>query len=464
MYQIDFHAGTLLLSHSMPDQPLPAQLAAYCQYDPRVACWRAEAMRYADIITYLYRQKLPYQDLAKDYQELTLSFHEQRQPRPYQRAALQAWLKNGRRGVVALPTGTGKSFLALLAILHCQRSTLVVVPTLDLMAQWAGQLERAFKCPVGMLGGGSKNLLEISVSTYDSAMLQMEHIGRRFGLLVVDECHHLRGESYQQLARFCIAPFRLGLSATPDAENPQDQTLQNLLGPICYRIEIDQLEGKVLAPYQTHTIEVELDPDEQRLYDENREIYIAFLQQYQIRLGGARGWKDFLIACARQPGGRAAFEAYLEQRRISRSCKAKIRLIWQLLQTHRNDRMLIFTADNATAYDIGEQFYLPVLTHHSKVSERKQMLDYFRQGIYPALVTSRVLNEGVDVPEANVGIVVSGSGSTREHVQRLGRILRPGPDKTALLYELISEGTSERYVSERRRMHRAYEKPDSMPN
>ncbi|MDD3694747.1 MAG: DEAD/DEAH box helicase family protein [Lentisphaeria bacterium] len=464
MYQIDFQAGTLLLRQSQPKQALPAQLASYCQYDPRVDCWRAEAMRYADIVTYLYRQKLPYQDQAKGYQELALDFHEQRQARPYQSAALQAWLSNRRRGLVALPTGTGKSFLALLAILRCQRSTLVVVPTLDLMAQWAGQLERAFKCPVGMLGGGSRDLQEICVSTYDSAMLQMEHIGQRFGLLVVDECHHLRGESYQQLARFSLAPFRLGLSATPDAKDPQDQTLQNLLGPICYRIEIDQLEGKALAPYQTQTIEVELDQDEQQKYNENRELYIAFLQQQQIRLGSARGWKEFLIACARQPGGRAAFEACLEQRRIARSCKAKIREIWRLLQKHRLDRMLIFTADNATAYSIGEQFFLPVLTHHSKVAERRQMLDYFRRGLYPALVTSRVLNEGVDVPEANVGVVVSGSGSTREHVQRLGRILRPGADKTAILYELVSEGTSERYVSERRRQHRAYEKPDSVPH
>ncbi len=73
------------------------------------------------------------------------------------------------------------------------------------------------------------------------------------------------------------------------------------------------------------------------------------------------------------------------------------------------------------------------------------------------MVTSKVLNEGVDVPAANVGIVVSGSGSVREHVQRLGRILRPSPGKTAVLYELVSMGTAEVYVSERRRQHPAYD-------
>ena len=119
--------------------------------------------------------------------------------------------------------------------------------------------------------------------------------------------------------------------------------------------------------------------------------------------------------------------------------------------------MIIFTADNATAYSIGRKYMLPVITHHTKSSERKEFLELFRQGRYLVLVTSQVLNEGVDVPEAAVGVILSGSGSVREHVQRLGRILRPAPGKPqAVLYELISSATSEESVSLRRRDHRAY--------
>ena len=99
-----------------------------------------------------------------------------------------------------------------------------------------------------------------------------------------------------------------------------------------------------------------------------------------------------------------------------------------------------------------------MLTHHTKSTERDQLLKKFREGIYPSLVTSKVLNEGVDVPEANVAVVVSGSGSTREHVQRLGRILRARPNKEAILYELVSKGTAELYVNQRRRQHRAYDR------
>ncbi|MFA6929198.1 MAG: DEAD/DEAH box helicase family protein [Lentisphaeria bacterium] len=463
MFTLEFQDGTLLLSQSGAQIELPAELAQYCRHDPRVGCWRAEAFHYAEILTYLYQNKLPYQDLARAYQKLTLQFSEQRTARPYQQAALQAWMKARRRGIVVLPTGTGKSFLALLAILRSARSTLVVVPTLDLMAQWASQLEHAFQCPIGLLGGGSHDLQEICVSTYDSAVLQMNHIGNRFGLMIVDECHHLPGETYQQLARLCLAPYRLGLTATPDSPQQGNNILEPLLGNICYRIEIDELEGKVLAPYQTVTLPVELEEDELQEYQKNRETYLNFLHRNQLRLDSQQGWSLFLRACAQQPDGRAAFEACLKQRRIARNGRGKIQKIWELIQQHRGDRILIFTAENATAYQIGEQFVLPVLTHHSKIAERRQMLDAFRDGTYPILVTSKVLNEGVDVPEANVGIVVSGSGSIREHVQRLGRILRPSPGKKAILYELVSSGTSERYVSERRRQHRAYEKPDSMP-
>jgi superfamily II DNA or RNA helicase len=71
-------------------------------------------------------------------------------------------------------------------------------------------------------------------------------------------------------------------------------------------------------------------------------------------------------------------------------------------------------------------------------------------------VTSKVLNEGVDVPSASVAIIVSGSGSVREHVQRLGRVLRKQGDKRAVLYELVAGGTAETFTSERRREHVAY--------
>ena len=96
-------------------------------------------------------------------------------------------------------------------------------------------------------------------------------------------------------------------------------------------------------------------------------------------------------------------------------------------------------------------------SHQTKSRERKQILERFHSGEYSIVVTSQVLNEGVDVPAANVGIILSGTGSVREHVQRLGRLLRKQPDKQALLYEVVTRGTAEEFTSERRRQHHAYQ-------
>jgi len=90
------------------------------------------------------------------------------------------------------------------------------------------------------------------------------------------------------------------------------------------------------------------------------------------------------------------------------------------------------------------------------------MLESFRNGSLDVLVTSKVLNEGVDVPEASIGIVISGSGAVREHVQRLGRILRHQEGKRAVLYEVVSKDTGEIHINNRRRNHHAYQRPSQV--
>ncbi|NLG14708.1 MAG: DEAD/DEAH box helicase [Lentisphaerae bacterium] len=459
MVTISFKDGTLLLDEPR-DTKLP--ITEFCVYDVRVNAWRAEAFRYADIVMALYRNGIKYDDRARNYATLNLRHRTLHKPRDYQMQAVEAWKAASRRGVIVLPTGTGKSFVAQMAIACCNRSTLVVVPTLDLMEQWARQLSSAFGLEIGLLGGGSKDLRDLTVSTYDSAVLMMESIGNRIGLLVIDECHHLPGPTYQLLAKFCLAPFRLGLTATPERDDGMDAELVRLLGPTCFRKDIDEMEGDALAEYRTETIPVELSEEELVEYQTNRQVYVDFLRAHRINLSSSRGWQQFLLETSRRRGGREALNAYLRQREISRASKGKLDLLWMLFAEHSGERILVFTADNQTAYEIGERFCLPVLTHHTKISERRNLLGCFRNGELPILVTSKILNEGVDVPEASVGVVVSGSGSIREHVQRLGRILRPSKGKQAVLYELISAGTAEAYVSERRRQHRAYERPDSM--
>jgi superfamily II DNA or RNA helicase len=449
-----FDRGTLVVTGPDPDRL--AELP-YCQFDARTGVHRAEARHYRPLVEHLRRSQIPYKDEARAYQPTPWPLRASRDPFPHQTEALKAWWDGGGRGVVVLPTGTGKTFLAVLAIHQAARPALVVTPTIDLLNQWYGELTVAFDAPVGLLGGGYYDIQPLTVTTYDSAHIHLERWGHRFGLLVFDECHHLPGPSYMAAAVGSLAPFRLGLTATPERADGQEGLLVDLIGPTVYRREIKELAGDFLAEYRAERLYVELSPAEQEQYQKAREQYRRFVDERGISMGGPHGWQRFIQETCRSKEGRAAFQAYREQRRLALAAPAKLEVLSKLLDRHRGDRVLIFTHDNATVYQIARRFLVPAITHQTKAKERKQILDCFQSGDYPVVVTSRVLNEGVDVPAANVGVVLSGSGTVREHVQRLGRLLRKYGDKQALLYEVVSRGTAEEFTSERRRQHHAYQ-------
>jgi len=424
--------------------------------DDRTASYRAPAFLYADVVRALVRSKAEYEDRARQYEELSLALRAAREPRPYQREALDAWRRAKGRGVVVLPTGAGKSYVGVLMILEKQRSTLVVAPTLDLVRQWYDLLRTSFGVDVGVIGGGEFSPKPLTVTTYDSAYLHMESLGAKFGFVIFDECHHLPGEAYALAARLCLAPFRLGLSATPERADGRDALLSELVGPMVYRKDIVELSGRYLADYDTERITLSLSPEERAEYSSERAIYIDFLRKHGIQMSSLSGFGEFILRSATAEGGRRAMQAYRRQRELAFAAPAKLDFLEDLLHEHRSDRMLVFTQDNRTAYAVSRRFLVPVITHQTKVTERSQILSRFSDGTYGAVVTSKVLNEGVDVPDANVAVVLSGSGSVREHVQRLGRILRPKEGKRAILYELVSADTVETNTSERRRDHDAY--------
>ncbi len=432
-----------------------------CVLDERTGSLRAPAFCYADLVLALQRHHkagdiAAVVDEARSYATLELVPQSPPSPRDYQREAVEAWKRNRGRGVVVLPTGAGKTEVALMAIADRQRATLVVAPTLDLVRQWHEALQRRFDVEVGVVGGGDHTVLPLTVTTYDSAWAHMEHLGHRFGFVVFDEVHHLVSESYALAARLSLAPYRLGLTATPERSDGRDELLGGLVGPIVLRKEIDELEGRFLADYDTETIAVTLSEAERTAWTTARATYRQFITDQRISLGGPQGWSNFIKRAAGSAEGRAALSAWRLQKRLAFASEQKLHVVDELLQKHPGARTLIFSDDNATAYAVSRRFLVPVITHQTKVKERTRLLSAFADGTLPILATSRVLNEGVDVPDAQVAIIISGTGSIREHVQRLGRILRPRPGKRAILYELVSQDTSETFTSERRRDHRAY--------
>jgi superfamily II DNA or RNA helicase len=447
-----FDGGTLHLSG--PPELLDS--LPHCQFDQRTGVHRAEGRCYRPLVEFLRSKQIPYTDEARQYQPTPWQLRDTRRPFPHQQEAVELWWKESGRGIVVLPTGTGKTFVAILAIARAGRPAMIVAPTIVLMNQWHAELRGAFGVEVGLIGGGSYDLQPLTVTTYDSAYRYVERWGNRYGLVVFDECHHLPGASYQLTAVGAIAPFRLGLTATPERADAGEVVLPDLIGPFVYRREIKQLTGDFLAEYRVQRIDVDLGPDEAQRYQQSRETYRQFVEVNRIAMGSPDGWRRFLQLSCRSPQGRAAFQAYREQKRIAVAAPAKIDLLGELLYRHSEDRVIIFTSDNATAYQIARRFLVPIITHQTKARERTQILERFHAGTYPILVTSQVLNEGVDVPAANVGVVLSGTGSVREHVQRLGRLLRKHGEKQALLYEVVTRGTAEEFTSERRRQHHAY--------
>lgn len=451
--RLAFDDGTLVLLDPPADYEPPSPFV----WDSRVGRWRAQAHRYRDLVEALQAQDVKIKNVVPRYNRLKLNFNREHTPHPHQAEAFDAWQSNQYRGVVVLPTGSGKSLLALMGISEVARSTLVVAPTIDLMNQWYDLLKDAFACDIGILGGGYHELEDLTVTTYDSAYMHMDRYGNRFGFLVFDEVHHLPGESYSHGAELSIAPYRLGLTATLERPDGRHLMLRDLVGPTVYEKGIRDLSGDYLSEYNTQRIEVDMVAEERAEYETARSQFSAFLESKNLRLGSASGWQNFVRLSARSSDGRRAMLAYRRYRKVALGTTAKLRVLEDLLKKHPRDRMLIFTNDNETVYNISEQFLIPAITHQTRTKERREILRAFNEGDILALVTSRVLNEGVNVPEANVAVVLSGTSTIREHVQRLGRILRRREGKHAILYEVISRNTVEDRISRRRRQHDAYD-------
>jgi superfamily II DNA or RNA helicase len=442
-----FDRGTLLLEGLVS---LPAELEAHFRYDARVDAWRASCEAYFEITPQLGKCNVT--DAAPDYRSLALAPSLAVTPYAHQTEAFAAWTAAGGRGVVTLPTGAGKTLVGIQALAWAGVAAMTIVPTIDLMHQWYALLKAAFPdLEIGLLGGGYHDKSPLLVATYDSAARHMERLGNRYGMLVFDEAHHLPADFYRVAAEFSLAPFRLGLTATPERADNREVELTRLIGPFAYRREAAELAGDALAPFTIRRVTVELSAQERIAYEAARGVRDGFLRANNLRLGGLQGWSRFVMLSARSPEGRQAMRAHQELRRLSHAAPAKLRALELILAEHPTEKTLIFTEDNATAYGISRRFLIPCLTHQTLVKERHEALSAFLRGEYRALVTSKVLNEGVDAPDASVGVILSGSSVRREFVQRLGRLLRRREGKRAVLYEVVAVNTREESVAARRR-------------
>jgi superfamily II DNA or RNA helicase len=463
--RLSFEGGTVRV-----DDP-PADLdLAWVERDPRTGTARAPGHRYPDLRAALDERGVDHEDAVLDAPALDLTTTYEL--RAYQREALTAWRENGDRGVLELPTGSGKTVVAVAAMAALGVPTLVVVPTVDLLDQWRGELETEFDRAVGQFGGGVQEAAPLTVSTYDSAYLRADDVGDRFGFVVFDEVHHLGGEGYRDIARLLPAPARMGLTATFERPDGAHEVVADLVGPVVYDRSAADLAGEHLAAYDIRRVSVALSDTERARYEDAQGTFTDYLASSNLQLRSGSDYRKLVMRSGNDPAAREALLAKQRARDVMMHADAKVAELEGILERHREDRVIVFTASTDLVYRLSERFLIPAITHETGASERRTTLRRFREGTYSRVVTANVLDEGVDVPDANVGVVLSGSGSEREFTQRLGRLLRPkgitaadpagGEEPTdgerprsragrAVLYEIVTEDTAEERVAARRR-------------
>ena len=421
--------------------------------------YRAAPYTYKDIISILEEKNVPINtDILKDSiftQEYINRTKLKLNLRPYQEHAITEFFQNKGMGVVILPTAAGKTIIGLKIIEKLKQKTLIIVPTKNLLYQWIDHLTKytsLSKDMIGQVGDNVKEIKEITITTYDSARLNLSKFRKTFNLVILDEAHHAAAKETIKVLEGLPAEYRLGLTATPDRSDKGEELLFKYIGnPIIVAKISDLAENGFIAKYQLKTVKVPLTAEERIQYDKNIGIYREYLRKRNIKIRSPEDYERYLIFRVNQDiEAKEALDAHRIARNIVYSSQSKLDKIEELLEKHRLDKMIIFSEFNDMVYSIGRKHFIPVITHETKSSEREDILNKFSLGEYNKIVTGRVLDEGWDCGSVNIGVIVSGTGQARQFIQRLGRILRP-KEGEAILYELVTPGTLETWTVKRRK-------------
>lgn len=396
----------------------------------------------------------------------------QRTPSPlygWQAEALDQWRTADRRGIVEAVTGTGKTRVAVEAIReHLDRRgrCLVLVPTIDLQDQWVRELEKHLgRIGIGRLGGGRGMTLfdrSVVVAVVNSARNpELQHPTYQPLLLVADECHRYASEENRRALRDEFES-RLGLTATLERPDRLENELVDYFGPRSFRMGYGQaLADEVVAHFSVALVGVPMSTPEADKYDQltskigglfhtltsehgfPRAPHHTFLRAVQ---DAARGeW------CPEQGVARDFLKTTNDRKMLLATSPSKQRAVTALTPAiEASDRTLIFTESidtaEAVANDLRERGGLTAAALHSGHlrEDRREYLDDFRNDRIQVLCAPRVLDEGIDVPAADLAVIVAASKTRRQMIQRMGRVLRrKDDDRIARFAILFLEGTTE---------------------
>ena len=448
---LSFDKGTIVIKFE-PQEDSNAFLSHFDSkilWDQRIQAYRTPAHRYSEILSFTGADKTTIKDDV--IQQGEVGKWSKIELREYQKAALDVWTNSGKRGLIVIPTGGGKTRIAIAALAQENRPTIILVPTRVLLEQWKNEIAKFYTGRIGILGDGKREIEAITIATFESAYRQMYRLGNIFQMLVVDEAHHFGLGARDEALEMSIAHFRLGLTATPISEE-LDSDIDSLIGHKLFELSISDLKGTALADFASYTLPIELNPAERAAYDGEMKLFKEFLSANTSSEQNTP-WSVLVKLASRSPEGQRAMAALRSAKQILAYPERKSKALAAILSSHLDKKILLFTSDSPTALEISRFFLIMPITSQIKAKEREWALENFRAGSLRTLVSCRVLNEGVDVPDADVAVIVGGSFGKREHVQRIGRLLRPKPGKKATIYELVCRNTMESGQSKRRNLY-----------
>ena len=370
--------------------------------------------------------------------------------RSYQREALRTWLKNGRKGIIELPTGTGKTWLglALLERHYKNKRVVIIVPTEVLLKQWYQKiLENTSikRRSIGFLYGKEKNLRrKVIIGIINTAVKYADILAKRYDLFILDEVHHYFAPRWNSLLEKIKDKDVLGLSATAERS---DKLHEKSYLKVIYTKSYDyMLRRKYVAKVDIKIVHTELTEKESTIYYELDEK----IKEVAKKLDDAEFWGENYTA---EKYRKILMILANKRRQLCSESVTKPPVIAQILRKHRKDRVIVFTESKKTV----EQLYRYLSRYksfkcgvvHSGIKKRHRILEGWKRGEFNVLLTVRVLDEGIDVPECSVGVIVSNSLAKRQLVQRIGRIVRPRPRKVAKIYIVVSKYTFEERVARR---------------
>lgn len=352
--------------------------------------------------------------------------------RKWQQEALDLWVQRGRKGIVEVATGGGKTRFALACLstwdMRPSDACIVIVPTLALQDQWVAVLtdEAKFsRASISVWGEDNDVERPIHVMVVNTARDKSAEIAsvKDSVFLIADECHRYASPENARSLEIGAA-MSLGLTATAEREfdDGLETVLEPNLGEVFYKYTLkDAIKDGVVSPLELSNVRIPLNEEEEsQIAKLSRRIGQAFREGDEER--------GKLLA--------------IQRASVSKKAKARLPAAIQLAEAHGNDRVLIFHEDIASAdriVSLLKERGTHALAYHSKISPafRRDNLYLFRKGMTRVLVCCRALDEGIDIPEVNVAIVAAATSSQRQRIQRLGRALRLATGKQkAFIYTI----------------------------